>query len=767
MGKFADKYFKTDPWQIVEEGFDPQYAEVAESIFSLGNEYTGLRGYFEEGYSGQSLQGSYINGIYERREVEKSGYKGMLPFAEFMVNTVDWQYVRITCNGVALDLAKITPKNFVRALDMRTGVLRRSFEWQVDAETLVSFTFERFLSMPSPELGGQRITIQALSGCADVQLDAGLDFSRLHMSTGENYWRCSGQKVVGNGCEITGDTVNTGQTVHAAARFEGLQGQPFAAGEQIVGLRFAFGLSAGQQQTLTRIASITSCKNEGERQAFQKASSTALQTLAAANYDELKAESAVWWQNQWAVSDIEIEGDGENQQGIRYCIFQLNQTLHTAGHSAVIGAKGLTGEAYNGNSFWDTEVYCLPFYLFNNPAAAKNILQFRHDTLPEAKERAVVLDNAGAFYPIATISGRECCDLWQHANLQLQASTSVAYGLWNYVHVTKDEAFLFEKGAEILVEISRMLAQRGAFNSQTGAYGYYGVMGPDEFHMMVNNNCYTNYMGQKVFRFALQTLKDMKQKAPGQYAALTAATALREEELADWKDKADRMFIPYDETTFLFEQHDGFYSLPHIDVKSIPVEDFPLYTHWAYDRIYRYDMLKQPDVLMFMLMYLSEFSDEQLAANFDYYEPRCIHESSLSPSVHSILAAQLGRMGQAYEFFQFATRMDLDNYNRNTREGLHTTSIAGSWMNIVYGFGGLRSDGDLLALSPAMPAQWQGYSFRLQSAGCVLHVKVSGAHVSVRAEGETPPQILLYGKPVQLSATEVVAEIPLQWRASA
>ena len=507
-------------------------------------------------------------------------------------------------------------------------------------------------------------------------------------------------------------------------------------------------LNPGQSAKLERVVVLLTGKNAAEQESLSQRITEANTALAQTNYEALKAESAAWWENQWKVSDIEICGDEVNQQGIRFCIFQLHQTLHTAKYGAVFGAKGLTGEAYNGNTFWDSEVCCLPFYLFNNPQAAKSFLKFRYDTLPEAKERAAALDCKGAFYPIATISGRECCDLWQHASLQLQASTGVAYGLWNYVHQTGDTEFLYTCGAEMLVEISRMLASRGDFDPVTGKYGYYCVMGPDEFQMMVHHNAYTNFMGQKTLRYTLETLAQMDE-------ASLAKLNVTPEEMADWKHKVDSMYIPYDEDTKLFEQHMGYFHLPELDIAAIPADQFPLYSHWSYERIYRNSMIKQPDVLMFLMLYGSEFTQEQLAANYDFYEPRCIHESSLSPSIHSILACRLGRMQKAEDYFGFATRMDLDDYNRNTCEGLHTTSIAGAWMNIVYGFGGLNCDGDLLNLSPCIPAQWKQYSFTIQTGGSVLRVTVSQEKVTLERLSGAPVTLGLYGEKV------TVADAPL------
>lgn len=744
MGKFADRYFDILPWQVTERGFDPTHSQMAESVFSLGNEYTGLRGYFDEGYSGERLVGSYLNGVYERRDLPGSGYRGMLPFTEFMVNTVDWVYTRIACNGQTLDLAKCSFSDFYRELDLRTGLLTRAFRWQVDAGTELELRFERFTSMVAEQFCGQKLTVAARRGEAHVTIRAGLDFSIPHVSMKDSMFRVREAEATGDRCRMRAETKLTGQAVYAAAKFAGLSGVGRENCGDIAANTFGLTLRAGESAELRRVVLLLCARNAAEHESLPRRIETYGARLEAADYESLKAASARWWAEQWETSDIEICGDEANQQGIRFCIFQLHQTLHTAKYGAVFGAKGLTGEAYNGNTFWDSEVYCLPFYLFNNPEAARSILRFRYDTLPEAMERAAALDCEGAFYPIATISGRECCDLWQHASLQLQASTGVAYGLWNYVHQTGDKAFLYRYGAEMLVQISRMLASRGDFDPVTGKYGYYCVMGPDEFQMMVHHNAYTNFMGKKTLLFTLGTLAHMAEEDPEGLARLHASP----EERADWQEKADKMYLPYDEKTKLFEQHMGFFHLPELDISAIPVTDFPLYAHWSYERIYRNQMLKQPDVLMFMMLYGSEFTKEQLAANFDYYEPRCIHESSLSPSIHSILACRLGRVEKAEDYFGFATRMDLDDFNRNTREGVHTTSIAGAWMNIVYGFGGLSSDGDGLALAPCIPSGWERYGFRLRVGKSLLRVGVSHADVQLELLSGPDVTLTLYGRPV-------------------
>ena len=721
MAKVADKYFKVDPWKIVEEGFDPAYGLTAESVFSLGNEYMGVRGYFEEGYSGERLLGSYFNGIYERQRAEAQGYKGIVQETEFMVNSLDWLYLRLEAAGERLDLAKCKVSDFRRELDLKTGVLSRSFTWKTDKGEL-EIVLERLISMVHNEEAGQRLTVRSKDYRGALLVHAGLDFDTVHGGD-KKLWECKTYRADVSDCHIVGETCVTKMEVESFCAFRGSLVEkayvtPIREEKKAV-MAFALEVEDGEELILeksviniTPLAKSAKCVEAPEKR------------LAEITFDDLLADNSKWWEETWEKSDIEILGDEENQQGIRFCIFQMFQTYHGAVEGTNIGAKGLTGEAYNGNAFWDTETYCLPFFLFHDRQAARNLLYFRYATLEEAKKRAEALDCKGAFYPIATISGRECCNLWQHASLQLQASTAVAYGIWCYEKITGDTSFTEAYGLEMLIEICRMLASRGDYNAEHTAYGYYCVMGPDEFQMMVNQNCYTNYMGRFGLRYTLDVITRMEKEAPESYQRVVAKIGLQEAEKQDWKEKADAMYIPFDEETKLFEQHEGYFKLPHVDVDAIPVEDFPLYHHWSYDRIYRNDMIKQPDVLMFLLLFNSAFSEEILRSNYEFYEPRCIHESSLSPSVHSILAEQLHRSQEAYDFFRFATRMDLDNYNRNSGEGLHTTSIAAAWMNIVYGFGGLRSDGEMLSFTPQIPGEWEGYSFRVVYKEEVICVSV-------------------------------------------
>ncbi len=759
MAKSADIYYKIHPWKIIEEGFRKEYAMVSESIFSLGNEYMGTRGNFEEGYSGDSLTGNYFNGIYEAAELEKSSYKGMIDKTEFIVNSANWLYTRIQADNEKVDLYTCEFKDYVRILDLKNGILTRSYVWVLENGKEIRLEFERFLSMKEAEIATQKITITPLNFSGDIILYSGIDFGLMHHMTGRNMWNVEGTTADNDSISMLGNTISTEQSVLVSCRFQVdcKEWSDIENGKKLVRKFVLSGEEGKPLEFVKVIRNLTRKGNSEEDKAhFRTRCGKNQEVLHSLSYHKLREDTINWWERTWQDSDIVIEGDELNQQGIRFCIFQMHQTYHGADKGTIIGAKGLTGEAYSGNTFWDTEAYCLPFYIFNNTEAARHLLEFRYLTLGEAMERAKALDCKGAFYPIATITGRECCSLWQHASLQLQASTAVAYGFWHYENITEDEEFIFEKGLPILIEVSRMLASRGDWNQEKTSYGFYGVMGPDEFQMMVNHNCYTNYLGKKTMEYTLTVLERYSIKNPVGYEKIIKMHSLSKEEIEEFRIIAEHMYIPYQEETGIFEQHEGYFNLPHVEIDKIPIEEFPLYHHWTYDRIYRNDMLKQPDVLMMMLLYNNNFTKKQLKSNYEYYEPRCIHESSLSPSVHSILASQLDKEEEAYKFFGFATRMDLDNYNRNTGEGLHTTSIAAAWMNIVYGFGGMRSDGKLLSFTPSLPKEWEAYTFKIHFKGDVLSFHVDKKSIKIFSKNGLGIQILVYGKSYILGQEEIV-----------
>jgi maltose phosphorylase len=444
--------------------------------------------------------------------------------------------------------------------------------------------------------------------------------------------------------------------------------------------------------------------------------------------------------------DIEIDGDPEVLQGLRFSCFQTYQSYH--GENADLNAlcKGLTGEVYFGWVFWDSEIYSHRLMMFVNPPAAKNLLLYRYHRLPQALERARQLDCEGARFPFASITGTEDSGTWQHVDLEIHADMAVAYAIWHHDKICRDKGFLYHEGIEMLLQICRFMASAGGWSPLNGDFGFYGVMGPDEFHMMVNHNCYTNVMGKKAFEFTLSVLDEMKREVPDLYEQALAKVQLKPQELGQWKEMAARMRIPKDVRNGVYEQHAGYFDLPHVDLQNFPPEQIPVYKNWAYIKIFRHDMVKQPDVLNLMYFYSQDYTLEEKCANYEFYKARTIHESSLSPSLHAILAAELGKLEEAYTFFSYGARMDLDNYNRNTDQGLHVTSAAGVWASMVFGFGGMRTDSDVLSFQPTIPSQWKSYRFRVRYQDAVIEVWVNRKQVQFQVISGTRVKIQVYGK---------------------
>jgi maltose phosphorylase len=751
MGKQAQRYLEVEPFSLREKGFHPDRSQVSESLFSLANEYCGIRGVFDEDISLPSLRGSYFNGILEYEDIQGAeNYRGIIKRTHFTINSVDWLKCSLVVHGEKLDLAKVNFSDFERTLDFKTGLLTRRFIWNVYGGHL-EITFERLLGMSQCHQAIQRISLKADKEIP-ISLSFSLDSNVLHWGK-KCYWEREEEFQEKDAIGLAVRTPTTKQHLVSVMHID--SEVPLHSSETTdkeVSLAYRFTLEKKKTYVFTRnVINLVDKEGSGKIPEMKNQALTELQELIERGFAGLLHSNSEYFKKVWDRSDIEIDGDEANQQGIRYCIFQLEQTYHGYAKDDNIGAKGLTGEAYSGHAFWDSETYCLPYYLFSNKEAALNLLMFRYHTLPQAKARAQELDCQGACYPIATRTGEEACALWQHASTQFQPSTSVVYAIHHYMNLYQDKAFMQNYGLEMIMEVAKFLLSRGQFNQDGSKFGFYGVMGPDEFKLMVNHNTYTNLMAKRTFEYLFSLLDSGQYQTEKLFRKCDYSKALLER----MKEADAKMVILYDEKTKLFEQHQGFFDLPHIDVKSIPETDFPLYSHWSYDRIYRNDMIKQPDVLMFLFLLNQDFTKEQKEANYDYYEPRCIHESSLSPSIHSILAEELGKEQAALSFFGYATRLDLDDYNRNTNEGIHTTSIAAAWMNIVYGFGGLRSDKEILSLSPQIPSIWKKYSFSLSYEGARIHVIVEQHRTTLEIEGN-PVTIKLYNQARTLTGRTVI-----------
>jgi maltose phosphorylase len=624
-------------------------------------------------------------------------------------------------------------------------------------------TFERLTDMQSTRIGCQRITVKPLNFSGEVKIRCGLDFNT-HYEIGAgwdqtekggvqqsgqiiNFWTCTRQGPAGDGWAIQAQTARSEHQLFSSFQLHSKEAlnPDLVQEEKFIGVDFVLAVQLGVAATVDKVV-VNDWQKTPDVEAVWSHGSELIRQYAAVTWDSALAEHAAFWNKVWDVLDIEIDGDPQVLQGLRFSCFQTYQSYH--GENADLNAlcKGLTGEVYFGWVFWDSEIYSHRLMMFIDPPAAKNLLLYRYHRLPQALERAKQLDCEGARFPFASITGTEDSGTWQHVDLEIHADMAVAYAIWHHDKICQDKAFLYHEGIEMLLQICRFLASAGGWSPVHGDFGFYGVMGPDEFHMMVNHNCYTNVTGKKAFEFTLDVLAEMQREAPDLYRQAIAKTGLKPEEPEQWKEMAAKMRIPKDERPGVYEQHAGYFDLPHVDLQHLPPEQIPIYTHWAYIKIFRHNMVKQPDVLNLMYFYSQDYTLEEKRANYEFYEARTIHESSLSPSLHAILAAELGKLDEAYTFFSYGARMDLDNYNRNTDQGLHVTSAAGVWASMIFGFGGMRTDGEVLSFQPTLPAQWQSYRFRVCYQGAILEVRVDDKRAEFQVMSGPAVTVQVYGK---------------------
>ena len=482
---------------------------------------------------------------------------------------------------------------------------------------------------------------------------------------------------------------------------------------------------------------IVSSLNEKNENLATAAAQTA-QSAAGEGYEALRAAHVAAWAKVWELGDIVIEGDEEAQQGIRFNIFHLNQTYTGQDARLNIGPKGFTGEKYGGSTYWDTEAYCLPFYQSTRDShVAKQLLVYRYNQLDKAIENAAKLGfkNGAALYPMVTMNGEECHNEWEITFEEIHRNGAIAYAIYNYVKYTGDEAHLGEYGIDVLVGIARFWAQRVNWSEAKQAYVMLGVTGPNEYENNINNNWYTNYFAAWCMKYAKEVGEKVSRENAELFASKCAKMNLNfAEEAADWQKKAEQMYFGKLEGTEVYLQQDGFMDKEQLSIHDLDPSERPINQHWSWDRILRSIFIKQADVLQGFFFFEDDFSDSQLKSNFDFYEPKTVHESSLSPCVHAILAAKLGYSEKAYEMYLRTSRLDIDDYNHEAHEGLHITSMAGTWMAITMGFGGMRVKNGELVFNGTLPSQWKSFTFKVLFRGKQFTVKVSSEGTEVGTE---------------------------------
>ncbi len=737
-------YLKKDEWKIIEEGFNPNYNRISESIFSLGNGRFGQRANFEETYSGDTLQGHYLAGIYYPDKTRVGWWKNGYPeyFAK-VLNAPNWTGIKIDIDGEELDLANCEVNDFVRILDMKNGVLERTCTAKMKSGRIVKIHAKRFCSIANDNIACIRYAIKAVNFSDPIQLTPFLDGDVINEDTNydEKFWEPIHEEATENEAYLITETKKTEFQVCTGMRVQvvkngdiiDIDGKSFTK-DKYAEVAINTSIKDEEEMVIYKYVSnitsenhpksnlLTVCKNEVE-----KATTT--------GFEQLLTDHQNAWAKKWEESDIIIKGDVAAQQGIRFNIFQLNQTYTGEDERLNIGPKGFTGEKYGGSTYWDTEAYCIPFYLSTaDQRVARNLLVYRFKHLQKAIENATKLGfkNGAALYPMVTMNGEECHNEWEITFEEIHRNGAIAYAIFDYIRYTNDEAYLTEYGMELLVGIARFWAQRVHFSKPKNKYVIHGVTGPNEYENNVNNNWYTNFIAVWCLKYAMYAIDYVKSQNATQFQSIADRIKFYEvTETNQWKDIVDKMYFPVDQELQIFLQQENFLDKEIIPVKDLPAEDRPIHQKWSWDRILRSCYIKQADVLQGLYFFEDAFDIDTIKRNFRFYEPLTVHESSLSPCVHAILAAKIGDYEKAYEMYLRTARLDLDDYNNDTEDGCHITSMAGTWMAVVKGFGGMRVADDQLSFTPHLPSQWKGYSFKIRFRNRLLKISIdtSGTHI--------------------------------------
>jgi maltose phosphorylase len=762
-------FILADEWKIIEGSYNISNNEIAESLCSIGNGHMGQRANFEENYSGKTLQGSYVGGVYYPDKTKVGWWKNGYPeyFAK-VLNAVNWIGLHITINGELLDLHTAKEiKQFKRELDMMNGILKRSFICVLANGNEIKVNAKRFVSMAQEELGVLSYSIEALNFEGNLHIVSYLDadVSNKDSNYDEKFWLPISENAGNLDMSVMAKTKKTDFIVSALAHARIEQKGKFISEAsstetktKYAAQHFNISISKGEQITIEKYVVIASSLNHKEEALLQESKSL-LNSSVFKGISMLENEHCAKWHKIWMDCDIIIEGDVAAQQGIRFNIFQLYATYNGKDARLNIGPKGFTGEKYGGSTYWDTEAYCLPFYMATtDPSIARNLLVYRHNQLGKAIENAEKLGfkNGAALYPMVTMNGEECHNEWEITFEEIHRNGAIAYAIYDYINYTGDHAYMAEKGLDVLIGISRFWAQRVNFSAEKNKYVMLGVTGPNEYENNVNNNWYTNYIAVWCMDFTKFAIEALVAANPSRWAEIQHALKFDfKEELTNWTSIIENMYFPYDPARQVFLQQDGFLDKALIPVSDLPASDRPLNQKWSWDRILRSCYIKQADVLQGLYFFEDDFDIETHKRNFDFYEPLTVHESSLSPCVHSILAAKIGNKEKAYEMYLRTSRLDLNDYNNDTEDGLHITSMAGTWLSVVKGFGGLRVKNNALHFTPFLPEQFDSISFKIKYRNALIACTFNKETVSILNESDSDMTIYIYNEANVIGAREI------------
>ncbi|MEZ5049369.1 MAG: family 65 glycosyl hydrolase domain-containing protein [Saprospiraceae bacterium] len=750
------KYLLENEWSVIEEGFDESLNKVSESIFSTGNGKFGNRANFEEYYSGSSLLGNYISGIYYPDKTKVGWWKNGYPeyFAK-VLNAPNWLGIKTKINANKLDLAASKLMDFRRELNMKSGLLSKSYQANLSSGETVLVQSERFISMANDEIAAIKYQITSeFEGTLELLLDIDGDIVNSDSNYDEKFWVEIDKSA--DSRYLTVETKKTKFRVSESFAYkiykngtEAMELNPESLeSDKYIGHQCNIFVQKGDVISIEKFVSVCSSLYYDN----DLLSNTAIEKAHAASltgYNQLKEEHLDAWSERWRDGDIIIKGDVAAQQGIRFNIFQLHQTYTGKDARLNIGPKGLTGEKYGGSTYWDTEAYCLPFYM---STAAKevsyNLLKYRYQQLDKAIENAQKLGfhSGAALFPMVTMNGEECHNEWEITFEEIHRNGAIAYAIFNYCRYYDDQSYLTEGGLEVLIAISRFWAQRVNFSKHKNQYVMLGVTGPNEYENNVNNNWYTNRIASWCLEYTRECMQYLEESKVEKLSTIKEKVSWNDSEGEKWQDIIENMYYPVDTNARLKLQQDGFLDKDIYPAKEIPAGQRPIHEHWSWDRILRSCFIKQADVLQGLWFLEHLYDKDTIEINFDYYEPLTVHESSLSSCIHSIQASLLGKHDKAYQFYLNASRLDLDDYNNDTKDGLHITSMGGTWMTIVYGFAGMRVKENRLTFTPNLPHNWKSFNFNLLFRGQQMNVNIGKKEIILTNHGTEKVSVVILDK---------------------
>lgn len=751
------RIFEVDPWNVTTHEFDQKNKRLQESMTAIGNDYMGMRGNFEEGYSGDSLQGTYLAGVWFPDKTRVGWWKiGYPKYFGKTLNAPNFIGIGITVNNEKVDLAKVKFSDFYLSLDMHQGLLTRSFIFEGKG-TRVKFTFKRFLSNVIKEAALISVKAEVLAGHATIQFDNTLDGTVVNEDSNydEHFWQPIEEDATARTIQLI-----TKPNPYKVPQFTVLLKQDIRVNDEIITgdvktepgkltETFSFEMDKGDVLGLEKDVIVVTSRDVKAEDQKQKATQLMDKLLQHTFKENLELHEQVW-EKRWQQSDVVIAGDDVAQQGIRFNILQLFMTYYGEDKRLNIGPKGFTGEKYGGATYWDTEAFIVPMYLaVTKPGVTRALLEYRHDQLPGAYHNAKQQGLKGALFPMVTFNGIECHNEWEITFEEIHRNGDIPFAIEQYTAYTGDDSYVKDQGMDVLVGTARFWADRVSWSEHAGKYMILGVTGPNEYENNVNNNWFTNVMATWVLKYTLERL-------PKATAAAQERVAVSEDEKAQWQKIIDNMYFPEDKDLGIFLQQDNFLNKDLRPANTIPADQRPINQHWSWDKILRSPFIKQADVMQGIYFFKDHFTKEQIEKNFDFYEPMTVHESSLSPSIHAIIAADLDRQDKAVELYERTARLDLDNYNNDTGDGLHITSMSGSWLAIVQGFAGMSYNNNQLSFKPFVPDKWQGYKFKINYRGRLLAIDV-GKETKITLLNGPEIDIKLNDQLIHLKAGEVNA----------